>query len=210
MRSKNRPIGRESFIERARREQIIEAGIQTIADVGYGQASLARIAERAGISKSVISYHFADKDELIDLIVEKIYGDSWLATKPRLDAEPSAAGKLGAFIEAEVAYYASHRARLLAIGSIVVNHRAADGSLKYPPSAEESVVRVLVDMLRAGQDSGELGDFDPLPVAVTVSYAITGALEQWVLDPTIDLMAYCGQLIEMFQWAIRGEPGIAT
>ena len=210
MRSKNRPDGQRSFIERARREQIIEAGIQTIADVGYGQASLARIAERAAISKSVISYHFTDKDELIERIVEKIYGDSWLATKPRLDAEPTAAGKLGTFIEAEVAYYAAHRARLLAIGSIVVNHRGADGSLRYPPSAEESVVRVLVDMLRTGQDSGELGDFDPLPIAVTVSYAITGALEQWVLDPTLDLTAYCDQLVRMFQWTIRAEPGAAT
>jgi AcrR family transcriptional regulator len=210
MRSKNSPTGRQSFIERARREQIIEAGILTIADVGYGHASLARIAERAGISKSVISYHFDDKDELIELVVEKIYGDSWLATKPRLDAEPSAAGQLRAFIEAEIAYYVTHRERLLAIGSIVVNHRAPDGSLRYPPGAEASVVRVLVGLLRAGQDSGELGNFDPLPIAVTVSYAITGALEQWVLDPAIDLTAYCAQLVQMFDCAIRAQPGVAA
>jgi hypothetical protein len=72
------------------------------------------------------------------------------------------------------------------------------------------VVRVLVGLLRAGQDSGELANFDPLPIAVTVSYAITGALEQWVLDPAIDLTAYCAQLVQMFDCAIRAQPGVAA
>ena len=40
--------------------------IEVLAELGYAQTSFARIAERAGISKSVISYHFAGKDELLD------------------------------------------------------------------------------------------------------------------------------------------------
>ena len=50
-----------SFIEKARRTQIIECAIETIAEVGYAQASLGQIAKRAQISKGVISYHFANK-----------------------------------------------------------------------------------------------------------------------------------------------------
>ena len=55
MRPKDGAGGRVSFIQAARRRQIIAAAIETA--VGYGQASLARIAEHADISKSVISYH---------------------------------------------------------------------------------------------------------------------------------------------------------
>jgi AcrR family transcriptional regulator len=196
-----------SFIEEARRAQVVAAGIETIADVGYAQASLARIAARAGISKSVISYHFRDKDELIERVVEVVYRESWEATKPRLDVEPTAAGKLRAYIEAQITYYSSHRSRLLAVGSIVINHRGPDGELRWPPSAEESVVRVLTDLLRAGQASGELPAFDPLPVAVTVSYAITGALERWALDPQLDLAAYTAALVAMFHHAITAPAG---
>ena len=53
-----------TFIETARRAQIVAAAIDTIADVGYAQASFARIAERLGISRGLISYHFTGKDEI--------------------------------------------------------------------------------------------------------------------------------------------------
>ena len=36
----------------ARRAQIVTAAIDTIAELGYGNASLARIAKRAGISST--------------------------------------------------------------------------------------------------------------------------------------------------------------
>lgn len=207
MRTDSRPSGRGSFIEQARRAQIIDAGIETIAEVGYAKASLARIGARAGISKSVISYHFVDKAELIERIVEMVYRQSWEATKPRLDAETTTVGKLRGYIEAQIAYYSSHRSRLLAIGNIVINHRRPDGSLRWPPSAEDSVVRVLTDLLLAGQASGELNAFDPLPIAVTVSYAITGALERWALDPNLDLDAYTAVLVEMFSNTVTSLPG---
>jgi hypothetical protein len=55
-----------SLTATARRAQIIAATIETIAELGYGQASFGRIAERAGLSSTrLISYHFADKQELL-------------------------------------------------------------------------------------------------------------------------------------------------
>ncbi|MGA9830159.1 MAG: TetR family transcriptional regulator, partial [Trebonia sp.] len=57
MRSETNPGGQRkarTFIETARRAQIMAAAIDTIAELGFGQASLARIAERAGTSKGVI------------------------------------------------------------------------------------------------------------------------------------------------------------
>ena len=52
MRIKDKPDGqnRPTFTEAARRTQIIECAIETLATLGYAQASLAHIAERAGIS----------------------------------------------------------------------------------------------------------------------------------------------------------------
>jgi len=75
MRSESSPIGQEStqtFTETARRAQIVAAAIDTIAELGYGQASLARIAETAGTSKGVIIYHFGGKDELMRELVAEV------------------------------------------------------------------------------------------------------------------------------------------
>ena len=45
------------------------AAIDTIAELGYGQASLARIAETAGTSKGVIIYHFGSKEKLFIAVI---------------------------------------------------------------------------------------------------------------------------------------------
>jgi TetR/AcrR family transcriptional regulator, fatty acid metabolism regulator protein len=58
-----------TFTETARRTQIVAAAIDTIAELGYGRASLARIADTAGTGKSVILYHFSGKDDLIRELV---------------------------------------------------------------------------------------------------------------------------------------------
>jgi TetR/AcrR family fatty acid metabolism transcriptional regulator len=75
MRSKNKSDGQKvsSFIEAARRAQIIECAMEAIACLGMAQASLAQIAAGAGISKGGISYYFGSKDALIDQVVAEIY-----------------------------------------------------------------------------------------------------------------------------------------
>ena len=57
--------GQKSFIEQARREQIVDAAIDVLYESGFAAASLGAIAERIGVSKGVLSYHFAGKRELL-------------------------------------------------------------------------------------------------------------------------------------------------
>ncbi|MFC6016421.1 TetR/AcrR family transcriptional regulator [Plantactinospora solaniradicis] len=207
MRSEGSPSGRKRnpIIEEARRRQIVDAAIETVAEVGYAHASLARIAQRAQTSKSVVSYHFAGKDELLEQVVTQIYGDSWAFIEPRLVAQSSAAGKLAAYIESNIAYMHARRAHLLAVVDVVGNHRTADGRLRFEPSTDESVLALLGEILRTGQRDGEFRDFDPRLVAVTVSQAIIGVLGAWVADPTVDLTAYAAELVTLFDRATRSQ-----
>ena len=64
--------GRSSPGAYGTRAQIVAAAIDTVAEDGYANASLARIAVRLGISKGVISYHFAGKDDLIAEIISQV------------------------------------------------------------------------------------------------------------------------------------------
>ncbi|MGC5025484.1 TetR/AcrR family transcriptional regulator [Tsukamurella sp. DT100] len=54
-----------SFIELARRRQLVEAAIETIAEVGLAKASNAAIAARAQVSPALINYHFGSRQGLI-------------------------------------------------------------------------------------------------------------------------------------------------
>ncbi|KAF0845754.1 TetR family transcriptional regulator [Nocardia caishijiensis] len=55
-----------SFIELARRRQLVDAAIETIAEVGLAKASNAAIAARAQVSPGLINYHFGSRQGLID------------------------------------------------------------------------------------------------------------------------------------------------
>src|SRR5215472_15446375 len=110
MQSGNSPIGQETgrtFTETARRAQIVAAAIDTIAELGYGQASLARIAEAAGTSKGVIIYHFGGKDELIKELLQELIAKASEYMRPRIEAEQTGAGMLRVFIESNLAFMAA-------------------------------------------------------------------------------------------------------
>lgn len=207
MRTKNRPIGLQagSFIEAARRAQIIAATIEAVAEEGYAGASLAKLAARARISKSVISYHFTGKQELIEATVKQIYADIWTSIRPRFEAETTAAGQLRGYIEAEFAYLQEHRAQLLAVSYLLMNHRDARGRLYLLEDAERRNLETLGKILERGQKSGEFRTFAVRPMTVTLMHAINGALGQWAADSKLSLTDYARELVTIFELATRKE-----
>src|SRR5438552_9670575 len=94
-----------TFTNAARRAQIVQAAIDTIAELGYARASFARITERAGLSSPrMISYHFADKDDLIHQLVREVFTAAAEFITARMATEETSAGKLRAYLTANVEY----------------------------------------------------------------------------------------------------------
>ena len=52
--------------EEARRQQLIEVTIDSLAEVGYVGSTLAQIAQRAGVSPGLVAHYFGDKDGLLE------------------------------------------------------------------------------------------------------------------------------------------------
>lgn len=205
MRPENSTSGqkRQSVIEQVRRAQIVDCAVEVVAELGYAHASLARIAERAGISKGVISYHFAGKDELFDLLVEQIYERITEFVVPHLDAETTVVGRLRARFCSIAAYLREHRAELVALTEILTNLRDSDGRLRYGDSFNEPYHQRLEETFRTGQDSGELRPFDARVMAVTVQAAIDSMVAYADTHPDHDIAAHAEQLAELFERAIR-------
>src|SRR5579859_1957289 len=150
MHTKDEPDGRPrpTFTEAARRAQLIECAIETIAMLGYAQASLAHIAERAGISKSMITYYFSSKEELLEQVVTEIYAAAVQAVTPQIAAQPTAQLRLQAYIRSAVDYIGAHRMRMVALLEITRNFRTPDGKLRYGGSTEEWILTALEALLR--------------------------------------------------------------
>ncbi|MEW9552748.1 TetR/AcrR family transcriptional regulator [Nonomuraea sp. NPDC050783] len=203
MRSENEPPGQKprSFIEDARRAQIVAAAIEVIAEVGFVQASLARIAKHAGISKGLISYHFAGKDELMVEVVERTYGAIVEHVLAKMQSAGSATEMLRTHVLSVAEYMRGHRAELRALGEIFANLRDADGRPHYGVRTNEEIYRGLEDLYRFGRQTGEFRDFDVRVMAVTHSASVDEMFAYWVAHPDHDLDAHARELADLLERA---------
>jgi AcrR family transcriptional regulator len=194
---------RRSFIEAARRAQIVESAIEVIAEVGYAKTSMARIAQRAGISRGLISYHFAGKDELIGQVLVTVFGDVAAYMGPRVEAESTAAGRLRAYLQSNLDYMNAHRGRIVALVEIV-SSGVLNGLGVDPIQAENEALAPLVELFRQGQADGEFRRFDPLVMARAVR-GVVDSMAPHVADPGFDLNLCAREVTTMFELATRRD-----
>ncbi|MGH8877178.1 MAG: TetR/AcrR family transcriptional regulator [Stackebrandtia sp.] len=197
---------KRSFIEQARRTQIIAAAIETIAEFGYASASLARIAERVGISKGVISYHFAGKEELMDQVVEQVYFAIVEEVTPRVSAADGPRETLREHILAVGDYMLAHRSQLMALAEIQTGARTSEGRPRYGIPASEPLFEALELYFINGQETGVFRHFDRRVMSVTLQSAVDGALGYWVVYPEHDLAAHMEELAETMDRAVLADP----
>ncbi len=194
-----------TFTEGARRIQIIEAAIDTMAEVGFARASLARIGERIGISKGLIGYHFAGKDDLIKEVVSEIVERGMAYMQPRIIAEMStASGFLRAYIESNLAFMRDHRNYMVAIVEIR-RGIIADG-LEHLNADMDAAVHVLEQHLVRYQSQGQLRpDFDPRVMAVAIRAVIDAVPRRLTHDPDLDVDNYATGIANIFHLATSLE-----
>ncbi|MDF5757235.1 TetR/AcrR family transcriptional regulator [Spongiactinospora sp. TRM90649] len=195
---------KRSFIEQARRAQIVASAIEVLAEVGYGAASLTLIAKRAGISKGVISYHFTSKNELMEEVVDSIYAETVAFVLERMEGERSAAVLLRTQILGAAEHMRDHREQIQALHEIFNHMRAPGGGLRYGMEANEGLYRSLEDIYRLGQSTGEFRDFDIRVMAVTHNAAIEHMFAYWVTHPGHDIDTHARELADHFDRATRG------
>lgn len=193
-----------AFIANARRTQIFHAAIRTLDEIGYVRASLAQIAKRAQISTALISYHFKDKEELMNYTLATLLSNTITFVLEHTNTAQSARAKLQAYIVAHLMYQDTHQDAYHALVEIIFNARTPDNVPYYRLNNEEDdpLRRELQDILRYGQQRGEFRHF---PIAVMVT-AIQGAIGEYWVNPhlaiTINAVAYAEELVHLFERAV--------
>jgi AcrR family transcriptional regulator len=190
-----------TFTEAARRTQIVAAAIETIAELGYAKASFAQIARRAGLSSpGLISYHFANKDDLIGQVVAEIYATGGAVVRPHSDGATSAWQALRGYLEGSIAFYDTHRTHMRALVQILQGHPEALG--RWVGSRNSAELDGVVEVLVRGQRAGEFREFEPRTVAVIIRQMLSGALQQLLTQPDLDLTGYTHELVAMCEHAV--------
>ncbi|CAM3959338.1 TetR/AcrR family transcriptional regulator [Smaragdicoccus niigatensis] len=215
MRSKDSPSG-QTFTERARRAQLLSAACDLIAEIGYPNTSIARIAERIGVAKGVVLYHFKTKDALVAAIVEDVMIAGATTMIPAMMAHETATGKLHAYIRSNCEFIHENRVRAVAMFEIVSMYRTPEG-LRFdqavaaqasttPPPPEMAMLDPK-SVFELGIETGEFDpDRSPLRLRNALRAALDGAVSELARDHDYDVRAYGEELVEIFTRAVRRPP----
>ena len=171
-----------------------------LAELGWGRATLARIAERAEVSRALISYHFDDRADLIDAVFEAVVEVVFVTGAERVsDAvrrETDARAMLRAYILENVRFVAEHRREMVALDQIMPNLRRGDESLRFAEPEESPILAELAGIFELGVEGGEFSA-DPRSAAYFVRRGIDGAAQQLIRDASFDVEQYGQQLVHL-------------
>jgi len=187
-----------TLIEEVRRKQIVDITIETIAQRGFAQTTLSDIAERAGVSTGVITYHFKNKNDLIEQSIKKLLDAPNVYVVSRLKGLTTHLDRLRTYIVANIDFMREHRSHSAAliytfgsIGSQQERHRIVTRQ-------HTKIRKYLTKLLKLGQEAGEFGAFHAETLAQVLSAALEGIMLQWVLDEEgIDLSLCADELIQI-------------
>jgi hypothetical protein len=163
------------------RERLVAAATQVFAQHGYAGASLDAIAERAGVTKGGVYFHFDGKEDLFFCVL-----DHWQKLRRRELQMPApgavdAATALRAFLLAYLGFHfrepaATHLLRVLATEL----RGAFTARLREDDRQEQRWLRsTLRELFVQGNADGTLFAEDPAEAAFVLAGAVAGVLDQW-------------------------------
>lgn len=196
-----------TLTQEVRRRRIVDAAIDCLSHHGWHRTTMASIAREAGISRGLISYHFAGRDDLYEAVLESVvsvvFGEGAATIEPRIASAGTAMDMLRSYIEENLRFIGSHRREMTALTEVIPNLLTKDGTPRFGPDAEEPIIAGTAALFDHGMATGEFRTVDARTLAAALRRCIDGAAQQIVADPDFDIEACAQQLTELFQRGVR-------
>jgi AcrR family transcriptional regulator len=165
---------------------ILDAAITEFVEKGYENASMESIAERAGITKGGVYYHFKSKDGILIKANER-FMEPVLALMAEAAACASPTDGLMRYIERYLAYWTGHHRELTFI-FLTLTKTMSDRTLWPPYSGYTAQCTSFFEGLyRKGMEAGELRAIDPAAVALALMAALDGVTAYIVMDDRLTM-----------------------
>ena len=184
-----------TFIERERRRQILDIAARLFAGQGFDKTSLEAIAREAGVSRGVIFYYFEGKRELGEQTVRRGLRDYSRYVRDRVAACDPGIDQLFEFIDACLDYQREHREVYLLYIDLIGCFGDAEDKYALTVSMNRRTRQWLVEIIEAGQRSGDIGPVPAQELADVIQGFVDGLMEMCALEPAAINVDGCKALI---------------
>ena len=173
------------------RTRIQQVAVELFTENGYEKTSLREIAERLGVTKAALYYHFKSKEDIVVSLVEDYYGKldallSWAR------AQPSTPATRGEVLGRYVAILAEGDAvfRMLHQNQAAVQHLASAQGKGRGELFRERITGLIDVLIEPGAG---------VPDRVRAAMALGGVSVGWMFlaDEVADRTALCAAILEV-------------
>jgi AcrR family transcriptional regulator len=166
-----------------RREQIIEALFQCLAENGHESVTVKDIAKKAGLHYGVIHYYFKSKDEIVSAMAEATILKYNRLLSELVQSIPSASEKLQASLDFLVDEFIFNKRLNRVFYNLVqmaFEKKTVRDALRKQLRAYR---RTVAEVLEEGVQNGEFKVKDAAQSAGLMVALIEGMALQWVIEP---------------------------
>jgi AcrR family transcriptional regulator len=165
-----------------RRQQIVRAARRIVAEEGLDALTIGTLESSLAFSRGVITYHFANKDEIVVAVLESAIEEIDRATRAEVREHSSAIEKICGVLRATIEGFVGHpeatRILISFWGRIPSSPEIQRINARLYASYRKEAVR----LVRAGRKAGEIGDVAPEAVAALLVGIVIGVATQAYFD----------------------------
>lgn len=176
---RNRP----TFIEEARRAQIIDAAREIFLKNGFEKSTISQIAKAISVSKGVILYHFGNKSELGKALLEEILSQYGAHISSELTKIPSSMGKLLEFPVVCARYIETHQDDFLLYYDTLGAFGNVEDKRAYMAHANQVQRDYLTKLVNKAKQEGDLSGLNSQDLADIVQAFADGINSQFCAAP---------------------------
>ncbi|GGO89962.1 TetR family transcriptional regulator [Nocardioides phosphati] len=165
-----------------RREQLLDLGVQLIADRPLDELSIDLLAEQAGVSRGLLYHYFGGKQEFLLAVLRRMADDLYAATAP-VD-HPDMAERLRVSLQNYVGFVRDHPASYRSFVAAALGGSHPDVRAVY-----EEARSALTDRIFDSASAEELAVFGIVDTAATRLFArgwasmVEDVMLRWLEDP---------------------------
>ena len=166
-----------------RKNQILDAAMETFSKVGFHKARMADIAETSGLSKGSLYWYFENKNDLIINLLAKVFEPELKDLRNLITDPGPVAERLFAYADRS----ADDMIKMLKWVPLVYDFIALafrqDTIKKSITKYYQQNMEILETIIQQGLDSGELVASSARDAAIAIGSILEGTVVLWIYDP---------------------------
>lgn len=190
-------MGREPQQDRSRatRESLLDATIESLADVGWHGTTVVAVAARAGVSRGAAQHHYATRDDLVRAAVERV-SDGLGVTIRRKAASRNVDDRIGSTLDvlAETWSESAGRAAIQLWLAASADPSLRDLVLPLEQRFNRDLFDIAVELLGADPEQPEVAERVRLTLDLTRGVGIGALLRPELQRRKADLANWAGVL----------------